>query len=166
MRDADLILTPTHLLVVLAFTERRAWLRPLIQQFNKAEVALPWLNGRRVVMGFAARSQPLPDAQPVLAQLAEAGSAHAERDGGVGASRSSPAACRLAETASSTWFRFGFARLSACSEQEDLRRRPIPTAADRSSRGLGAGKASAEHPGRLYCPVCRRRCRSAPTRER
>jgi hypothetical protein len=83
MRDADLILTPTHLLVVLAFTERRAWLRPLIQRFNKAEVALPWLNGRRVVMGFAARSQPLPDAQPVLAHAAEAGSGHSERDGGV-----------------------------------------------------------------------------------
>jgi len=28
MRDADLILTPTHLLVVLTFTRRRVWLRP------------------------------------------------------------------------------------------------------------------------------------------
>jgi hypothetical protein len=73
VRDADLILTPTHLLVVLTFTKRRAWLRPLVQQFNKAEVALPWLDGRRVVMGFAARPQPLPDAQPVLAGTAAAG---------------------------------------------------------------------------------------------
>jgi len=82
-RDADLLLTPTHLLVVLAFTRRRAWLRPLIQRFNKAQVALPWLDGRRVVMGFAARSQALPDAQPVLAETAEASSGHAESCGGV-----------------------------------------------------------------------------------
>jgi hypothetical protein len=66
MRDADLLLTPTHLLVVLTFTKRRAWLRPLVQRFNKAEVALPWLDGRRVAMGFAARSQSPPDAQPVV----------------------------------------------------------------------------------------------------
>jgi hypothetical protein len=65
MRDADLLLTPTHLLVVLTFTKRRAWLRPLVQRFNKAEVALPWLDGRRVAMGFAARSQSPPDVQPV-----------------------------------------------------------------------------------------------------
>jgi len=81
-RDADLILTPTHLLVVLAFTDRRAWLRPLIQRFNKAEVALPWLGGRHVVMGFAARPQALPDAQPVLVKAAEAGSERAEGCGG------------------------------------------------------------------------------------
>ena len=83
MRDADLILTPSHLLVVLTFTERRAWLRPLLQRFNKAEVALPWLDGRRVVMGFAARSQPLPDARPVLPEAAEVGSECAEGCGGV-----------------------------------------------------------------------------------
>lgn len=73
-RDADLILTPTHLLVALTFSPRRVWLRPLMRQFNKAEVALPWLDGRRVLMGFAARSQPLPDAQPVLEATAEADS--------------------------------------------------------------------------------------------
>ena len=55
----------------------------MIQQFNKTEVTLPWLNGRRVVMGFAARSQPLPDAQPVLAHMAEAGSGRAKGCGGV-----------------------------------------------------------------------------------
>lgn len=74
MRDADLILTTTHLLVVLTFSKRRAWLRPLLQQFNKAEIALPCLEGRRVVLGFAARTQSLPDAQPVLPQVAEVGS--------------------------------------------------------------------------------------------
>jgi len=83
MRDADLILTPSHLLVVLAFTTRRAWLRPVLQHFNKAEVALPWLDGRRVVMGFAARSQPLSDARPVLPEAMEVGSGSAKRSGGV-----------------------------------------------------------------------------------
>jgi hypothetical protein len=82
MRDADLILTPTHLLVVLTFTKRRAWLRPLIQQFNKTDVTLPWLDGRRVVMGFAARSQ-LPDAQPVPTGEAERGSGRTGGCGGV-----------------------------------------------------------------------------------
>jgi hypothetical protein len=83
VRDADLILTPTHLLVVLTFTKRRAWLRPLVARFNKAEVALPWLDGRRVAMGFAARSQSLPDAQPVLAAAAAAGFDGAVGCGGV-----------------------------------------------------------------------------------
>lgn len=81
MRDADLIFTATHLLVVLTFSERRAWLRPLVQQFNKAEMVLPWLDGRRVALGFAARSQSLPDAQPVPTRVAEAGSG---RVGGCG----------------------------------------------------------------------------------
>jgi hypothetical protein len=74
MRDADLILTPSHLLVVLAFTQRRAWLRPVLQRFNEAEVALPWLGGRRVVIGFAATARPLSDARPVLPEAVEAGS--------------------------------------------------------------------------------------------
>jgi len=83
MRDADLILTSSHLLVVLAFTKRRAWLRPLLQRFNAAEVALPWLGGRRVVMGFAARSQPLSDARPVLPEAPEVGSESTKGCGGV-----------------------------------------------------------------------------------
>ena len=83
MRDADLIVTPSHLLVVLAFTERRAWLRPLLQRFNEAEVALPWLAGRHVVMGFAARSQPLSDARPVLPVAREVDSDSANGCGGV-----------------------------------------------------------------------------------
>jgi hypothetical protein len=83
VRDADLILTSSHLLVVLAFTTRRTWLRPLLQRFNAAEVGLPWLAGRRVVMGFAARSQPLSDARPVLSEAPEVGSESTKGCGGV-----------------------------------------------------------------------------------
>ena len=85
VRDADLILTSSHLLVVLAFSTRRAWLRPLLQRFNTAEVGLPWLGGRRVVMGFAAWSQPLSDARPVLPQAHEVSSESTKGCGGVGA---------------------------------------------------------------------------------
>jgi hypothetical protein len=74
VRDAELILTPTHLVVVLESARRRGWLRPLLQKFNQAEIVLPWLGGRRVVMGFAASSQRLADAQPVLPAGAEVGS--------------------------------------------------------------------------------------------
>ena len=83
MRDADLIVTPSHLLVVLAFEPRRAWLRPLIQRFNQIEVALPWFGGRRVVMGFAARPQPLADARPVLPEVPEVGCDFAQRPGNI-----------------------------------------------------------------------------------
>jgi hypothetical protein len=86
MRDADLILTPSHLLVVLAFAQRRAWLRPLVQGVNEAEVALPSLGGRRVVMGFAARSPALSDARPVLPEAAEVGSGSTKVVGAFGAS--------------------------------------------------------------------------------
>jgi hypothetical protein len=55
----------------------------VLQHFNKAEVALPWLGGRRVVMGFAARSQPLSDARPVLSEAMEVGSGSANGSGGV-----------------------------------------------------------------------------------
>ena len=74
VRDAELVLTPSHLVVVLESARRRTWLRPLLQQFNKAQVVLPWLGGRHVVMGFAASSQRLADAQPVLPRGVEAGS--------------------------------------------------------------------------------------------
>jgi hypothetical protein len=85
-RNAELIVTPSHLLVVLTYDRRRAWLRPLLQRFNEAQVALPWFAGRRVVMGFAApsqQSQQLPDARPVLPELAEVGSDPAAMCGGV-----------------------------------------------------------------------------------
>jgi glycosyltransferase involved in cell wall biosynthesis len=83
MRDADVILTPSHLLIVLTFTKRRSWLRPLLQRFNEANVALPWLGGRHVVMGFAARAQPLSNARPVLPEAAEVGYGSANGCGGV-----------------------------------------------------------------------------------
>jgi hypothetical protein len=83
VRDADLIVTPSHLLVVLAYTERRTWLRSLLRSFNEAEVALPWLGGRRVVMGFTARAQPPPDARTLLPEAAEVGSGSANGCGGV-----------------------------------------------------------------------------------
>ena len=83
VRDADLIMTPSHRIVVLDFDRRRPWFRPLLQRFNEAEVALPWLGGRRVVMGFAARSQRLSDARPVLPNQAEVGSGFVEGCGGV-----------------------------------------------------------------------------------
>jgi hypothetical protein len=37
--------------IVLAVDPRCAWLRALLHAFNDAEVALPWLRGRRVMMG-------------------------------------------------------------------------------------------------------------------
>jgi hypothetical protein len=73
LRDAELLLTPTHLLVVLESARGRSWLRPLLRTFNEAEVVLPWLGGRRVVMGFAACSRPLADARPVLPADAQPG---------------------------------------------------------------------------------------------
>lgn len=81
-RDADLLLTSSHLLVVLDYAPRRAWLRPLMQRFNQAELALPWLDGRRVLMGFAARSQAPADARP-LPVLPEARSDRESRHEGV-----------------------------------------------------------------------------------
>jgi hypothetical protein len=69
--------------LVLDFDRRRPWLRPLLPRFNEAEVVLPRLAGRRVVMGFAARPQRLPDARPVLMKSAELGSGFTESCGGV-----------------------------------------------------------------------------------
>lgn len=74
VRDAELLVTPSHLLVVLESAPHRAWLRPLMQTFNDAKVPLPWFGGRRVAIGFAASCQPLNDARPVLPNLPEAGS--------------------------------------------------------------------------------------------
>ncbi len=51
LRDVDLRVTPSHMFIVLAVDPRCAWLRALLHAFNDAEVALPWLRGRRVMMG-------------------------------------------------------------------------------------------------------------------
>lgn len=52
-RDAELLMTRAHLLVVLESTWGHKWLRPLLRKFNDRALALPWLGGRRVVIGFA-----------------------------------------------------------------------------------------------------------------
>jgi hypothetical protein len=83
LRDAELIVTSSHLLVVLESVRRRALLRPLIRQLNAAQLSLPWLGGRRIAMGFAAGSQRLPDARPVLPEMPEIGSDCARRCRGV-----------------------------------------------------------------------------------
>ncbi len=69
-RSAELFVTRSHLLVVLDEARRPAWLRPLVQRFNEAPPVVPWMENRRVVLGFAARSRP-PDAQPLLPSVAE-----------------------------------------------------------------------------------------------
>ena len=74
VRDAELIVTPSHLLVVLESIRRRTWLRPLIQRFNAAQTTLPWLGDRRVAMGFAPACPRLSDAHPVLPEIAEGSS--------------------------------------------------------------------------------------------
>jgi hypothetical protein len=71
-RDAELFLTRSHLLVVLASTRGLLWLRPLVRKLNDAAPELPWLNGRRVAMGFSARQRP-PDAQFLLPSVVEVG---------------------------------------------------------------------------------------------
>jgi len=83
VRDAELIVTPSHLLVVLESARKRIWLRPLIQQFNAAPPTLPWFGDRRVVIGFAAHGPQLPDARPVLPQITEGGSDSARIAAGV-----------------------------------------------------------------------------------
>jgi len=70
VHDAELFVTPSHLLVVLTSSRPRLWLRPLLQQFNMAPPTLPWLGDRCVVMGFASNHPPPPDAKPV-ANLSE-----------------------------------------------------------------------------------------------
>lgn len=74
VRDAELLVTPSHLLVVLESVHHRAWLRPLIQKLNDTNVVLPWFGGRRVAMGFAASCPQPPNARPVLPKLPEGAS--------------------------------------------------------------------------------------------
>jgi hypothetical protein len=80
IRTAELFVTPSHLLVVLAPAPRCLWLRPLFRKFNQARATLPWFAHRRVVLGFAPTHAPPPDAKPVLEEpdLPEIGSGRAE----------------------------------------------------------------------------------------
>jgi hypothetical protein len=74
VRDAELLVTPSHLLVVLESVHHRTWLRPLMQKLNEANVSLPWFGGRRVAVGFAASCPRADDARPVLSKISEVGS--------------------------------------------------------------------------------------------
>jgi hypothetical protein len=71
VREAELLVTPSHLLVVLESAHDCVWLRPLLQRLNDAKVSLPWFGGRRVAIGFAASCPRLKDARPVLPKLPE-----------------------------------------------------------------------------------------------
>ena len=51
-REAELLLTRTHLFVVLASRTGHAWLLPLLRTFNSLRVSLSWLGGRTVAIGF------------------------------------------------------------------------------------------------------------------
>jgi hypothetical protein len=83
VRDAALIVTPSHLLVVLLSGHRRAWLRQVIRRLNDAHVRLHWFGERCVAMGFDARCTRLPDARPVLPEIKEVRSDAARTGGGV-----------------------------------------------------------------------------------
>ena len=81
--DAELLVTPSHLLVVLESAHHRAWLGPLMQKLNDANVTLPWFGGRRVAIGFAASCPPPKNARTVLPNLPEGGSDLERIAGGV-----------------------------------------------------------------------------------
>lgn len=74
VRDAELLVTSSHLLVVLESAHQRAWLCPLIRKLNDANLTLPWFGGRRLAMGFAASCLQPENARPVLPKSPEAGS--------------------------------------------------------------------------------------------
>jgi hypothetical protein len=52
-RSAELLMTRTHLFVVLESQRGASWLLPLLRSFNSAHHTLPWLGDRRVAIGFA-----------------------------------------------------------------------------------------------------------------
>ena len=52
-RDAELLVTPSHLLVALESTRGHKWLRPILRKFNDLAPTLPWFGDRRVAIGFA-----------------------------------------------------------------------------------------------------------------
>jgi hypothetical protein len=51
-RDAELVMTRSHLFIVLQSYRGFRWLSPLLRRFNRARHSLPWLADRRVVIGF------------------------------------------------------------------------------------------------------------------
>lgn len=81
-RDAELVLTRSHLLVVLASTRGLLWLRPLVRKLNDTAPELPWLDRRRLIMGFSGRKR-LPDAQMLFPSVAEVGTGPGKSPRGV-----------------------------------------------------------------------------------
>jgi hypothetical protein len=57
VRNAELLLSKTHLFVVLESARGRSWLLPLLRRFNLLHVTIPWLDGRRIAIGFAKPSR-------------------------------------------------------------------------------------------------------------
>jgi hypothetical protein len=57
-RQAELLMTRTHLFVVLESRRGHRWLLPLIRRFNAARLTLPWLGERRLTVGFSPRLRP------------------------------------------------------------------------------------------------------------
>jgi hypothetical protein len=51
-RNAELLMTRTHLFVVLDSRRGHRWLLPLLRRFNDVRLSLPWLDGRHVAIGF------------------------------------------------------------------------------------------------------------------
>ena len=56
-RNAELLMSKTHLFVVLETDRGRRWLLPLLRRFNDLRITLPWLDGRCVAIGFAKPSR-------------------------------------------------------------------------------------------------------------
>jgi hypothetical protein len=82
-RDAELLMTPSHLLVVLESTRGHTWLRPLLRTFNHLAPALPWLGGRRVAIGFAPELRLRIHRRSAGARMPEVGSDRYRLTGGV-----------------------------------------------------------------------------------
>jgi hypothetical protein len=57
-RQADLLMTRTHLFVVLESRRGHRWMLPLMRHCNSMRLKLPWLGQRRLALGFASPSRP------------------------------------------------------------------------------------------------------------
>ena len=64
-RSAELLLTRSHLLVVLDSTRGLPWLLPLVRKLNDLAPELPGLGARRVAMGFVSPHRPA-DTRPLI----------------------------------------------------------------------------------------------------
>lgn len=71
-RSAELLLTRSHLLVVLDSTRGLPWLLPLVRKLNDLAPELPWLGARRVAMGFVSPHRPA-GTRLLISPIAETG---------------------------------------------------------------------------------------------